>query len=163
MTKSNKIILAVAIVAIVGLLAYVGISGASLTTVPCSDCGAAGVIEEVACETCGGEGAVRASLWALLPPVIAIGLALITKEVYSSLFIGILSGALLSSDFSFTGTMDDLIGVGLQDAVNARAHLLNNIQVPKDAHQLFILWHRIAHKELILRKACWDGADGGDF
>ena len=121
MTKSNKIILAVAIVAIVGLLAYVGFTGASLTTVPCTDCGAAGVVEEVACETCGGEGAVRASLWALLPPVIAIGLALITKEVYSSLFIGILSGALLSSHFSFTGTMDSLIGVGLQDAVIGNA------------------------------------------
>ncbi|MDR2908254.1 MAG: Na+/H+ antiporter NhaC family protein [Oscillospiraceae bacterium] len=36
----------------------------------------------------------------LLPPVIAIGLALITKEVYSSLFIGILSGALLTANFN---------------------------------------------------------------
>ncbi|MBR5528270.1 MAG: Na+/H+ antiporter NhaC family protein [Clostridia bacterium] len=43
---------------------------------------------------------------ALLPPIIAIALALITKEVYSSLFIGILSGALLYSNFSFTGTID---------------------------------------------------------
>ena len=32
------------------------------------------------------------TMWSLLPPIIAIGLALITKEVYSSLFIGILSG-----------------------------------------------------------------------
>ncbi len=120
MTKSNKIILAVAIVAIIGILAYVGFSGASLATVTCPDCSVA-VTEEAACETCGGEGTVRASLWALLPPVIAIGLALITKEVYSSLFIGILSGALLSSNFSFTGTMDDLIGVGLQDAVIGNA------------------------------------------
>ena len=46
--------------------------------------------------------------WALLPPVIAIVLALITKEVYSSLFIGILSGALLYANFSFTGTIDHL-------------------------------------------------------
>lgn len=36
-----------------------------------------------------------ATIWALLPPVIAIALALITKEVYSSLFIGILIGGLL--------------------------------------------------------------------
>ena len=35
------------------------------------------------------------SFWALVPPIVAIGLALITKEVYSSLFIGILVGALL--------------------------------------------------------------------
>lgn len=35
------------------------------------------------------------SLWSLLPPIIAIGLALITKEVYSSLFIGILTGGIV--------------------------------------------------------------------
>ena len=48
----------------------------------------------------------------LLPPIIAIVLALITKEVYSSLFIGILSGALLYSGFSFTGTMDHALQSG---------------------------------------------------
>ena len=37
-----------------------------------------------------------ATWWALVPPVLAIGLALITKEVYSSLLIGIVSGALLA-------------------------------------------------------------------
>lgn len=41
------------------------------------------------------ESFFYASFWSLLPPIIAIALALITKEVYSSLFIGILSGALL--------------------------------------------------------------------
>ena len=50
----------------------------------------------------------------LVPPVIAIALALITKEVYSSLFIGILSGALLYSNFNVwgmvTGTFDVMIG-----------------------------------------------------
>ena len=35
------------------------------------------------------------TVWALLPPVIAIVLALITKEVYMSLFIGVVTGALL--------------------------------------------------------------------
>ena len=43
--------------------------------------------------------------WALLPPVVAIGLALATKEVYSSLFIGILIGGLLYSGFGFEGTL----------------------------------------------------------
>ena len=43
------------------------------------------------------------SLWALLPPVIAIGLALITKEVYSSLFIGILTGGIIYAIASGTG------------------------------------------------------------
>ena len=46
-----------------------------------------------------------ATPWALLPPVVAIGLALITKEVYSSLFIGILVGGLLYSGFQFEGTV----------------------------------------------------------
>lgn len=46
------------------------------------------------------------SAWALLPPVIAIFLALITKEVYFSLFIGILTGGLLYSNFSFEGTIN---------------------------------------------------------
>lgn len=43
--------------------------------------------------------------WALLPPVVAIALALITKEVYSSLFVGILMGGLLYSGYSFEGTV----------------------------------------------------------
>jgi Na+/H+ antiporter NhaC len=45
------------------------------------------------------------TLWSLLPPLIAIALALITKEVYSSLFLGILVGGLLYSNFSFEGTV----------------------------------------------------------
>ena len=40
-----------------------------------------------------------ATFWALVPPLLAIVLALITKEVYSSLFIGILSGGLIYSNF----------------------------------------------------------------
>ncbi|MBQ5391409.1 MAG: Na+/H+ antiporter NhaC family protein [Spirochaetales bacterium] len=45
------------------------------------------------------------TIWALLPPVVAIGLALATKEVYSSLFIGILIGGFLYSGFAFEGTL----------------------------------------------------------
>lgn len=43
--------------------------------------------------------------WALLPPIVAIALALITKEVYISLFIGVVTGALLYADFSPIGTL----------------------------------------------------------
>ena len=53
------------------------------------------------------------SFWSLLPPIIAITLALITKEVYSSLFIGILCGGLLYSGFSFTGTMEHVFVDGM--------------------------------------------------
>lgn len=44
--------------------------------------------------------AVYATCFALLPPIIAIGLALMTKEVYSSLFVGMIAGGLLYSDFN---------------------------------------------------------------
>ncbi len=53
----------------------------------------------------------------LLPAIIAIVLALITKEVYSSLFIGILSGALLYANFNFTGTIDHLFQDGFITSV----------------------------------------------
>ena len=65
---------------------------------------------------------VQQSYWSLIPPIIAIILALVTKEVYSSLFIGIVTGCLLYSGFSFEGTMthiftDGIIG-SLADAWN---------------------------------------------
>ena len=55
-----------------------------------------------------GEGTswFAQSAWSLLPPVIAIVLALITKEVYFSLFVGIVTGGLLYSNFSFEGTIN---------------------------------------------------------
>ena len=66
-------------------------------------------------------GNVQESAWALLPPVIAIGLALITKEVYSSLFIGILSGAILATGFNPIESFDVTITTGLIDAVSGTA------------------------------------------
>jgi Na+/H+ antiporter NhaC len=51
--------------------------------------------------------------WSLLPALIAIALALITKEVYSSLFIGILVGGMLYSNFSFTGTIEHVFKEGM--------------------------------------------------
>ncbi len=51
------------------------------------------------------------TIWALLPPIIAISLALITKEVYISLFIGIFSGALLYTNFSLMGTIETVFMV----------------------------------------------------
>ena len=58
-------------------------------------------------------GSLETTYWALLPPVIAIALALITKEVYSSLFIGILVGGILYSGFSFTGTIEHVFIDGM--------------------------------------------------
>ena len=53
-----------------------------------------------------------ATFWSLIPPVVAIALALITKEVYSSLFVGILVGALFATDFQFEGTVLKIIDEG---------------------------------------------------
>ncbi len=121
MSKTKKIVLAVVAVAIVALLTFAAFNGGHLATAACVDCGGEGIVEEVACESCGGEGQVTASWWALVPPIIAIGLALITKEVYSSLFIGIVAGAILGSNFKFTGTMDLITNTGLIDAVSGTA------------------------------------------
>lgn len=57
--------------------------------------------------------------WALLPPVIAIALALITKEVYSSLFIGILAGGLLYSNFAFESTVLHVFNNGIVASLTA--------------------------------------------
>ena len=56
---------------------------------------------------------VQQSAWSLVPPVIAIALALITKEVYSSLFIGIITGALLYSGYNFEGTLNHIFNDGV--------------------------------------------------
>ncbi len=58
-----------------------------------------------------------ASVWALLPPIIAIVLALITKEVYSSLFLGILAGGLIYSNFGFEGTMVHVFSDGFVSSI----------------------------------------------
>ena len=63
-----------------------------------------------------------ATFWALVPPIVAIALALITKEVYSSLFVGIVVGGLFYSGFGFEGTVlhvfeDGIVSV-LSDSYN---------------------------------------------
>ena len=84
------------------------------TDAECEACGGTFV-----CPTCGGEGYIQSpsssynTALSLLPPVIAIALALITKEVYSSLFIGILVGGLLYSNFSFEGALNHVFSGGI--------------------------------------------------
>jgi len=67
-----------------------------------------------ALEVARGSVGSYATFWALIPPIIAIALALLTKEVYSSLFVGILSGALIYANFNpwdmVLGTFDTMIG-----------------------------------------------------
>ena len=69
------------------------------------------------------------TFWALVPPIVAIVLALITKETYSSLFVGILVGALLLAQFNPVDTInymilgeigegEDAMGVGFINAIS---------------------------------------------
>ncbi len=62
-----------------------------------------------------------ATFWALVPPLVAIGLALITKEVYSSLFIGIVLGGLLSVNFHPVAALDNILNEGIISAVSGTA------------------------------------------
>ncbi|WP_325200270.1 Na+/H+ antiporter NhaC family protein [Oscillibacter sp.] len=99
--------------------------------IECPDCGTSGVVlsdegEAVPCETCADSGYVGYvespspfynTFWSLIPPIIAIALALITKEVYSSLFLGILVGGLLYSNFAFEGTILHVFNDGIVASV----------------------------------------------
>ena len=64
---------------------------------------------------------MTATFWSLVPPVVAIALALITKEVYSSLFVGVLVGAIFAADGSITKTVDITVSDGLISAISGTA------------------------------------------
>lgn len=63
----------------------------------------------------------EATLWALFPPVVAIGLALVTKEVYTSLFVGLVAGGLLAGGFNPLKSMDLIINDGMISAISGQA------------------------------------------
>ncbi len=112
----------------------------SVEDADCGTCEGAGTITALAvddtealagnklvCETCEGSGEVAAdsdyysTLMALFPPLLAIALALITKEVYSSLFVGILLGGLLTANWKPVAALDNLLNEGLISAVSGTA------------------------------------------
>ena len=94
-SKSRKIILAVAAVIIAAVMVIAGVVGQ--------------------------KSGLVGTAWALVPPIIAIALALITKEVYSSLFVGIVLGAVMYSKFSFTGTLTAVTQSGFIESVESNA------------------------------------------
>ena len=99
--------------------------------IDCSTCEGIGLVYSEAgdpvCEDCGGTGTLPATnnyyatFVSLIPPLVAIVLALVTKEVYSSLFIGIAIAALFSANFRPVAAMDNLLGEGLIAAVSGTA------------------------------------------
>ncbi len=79
----------------------------------------------ICCIKAAPISAAVGSLWSLLPPIVAIGLALITKEVYSSLFVGSLTGAVIYAASSssgiegvFTTVVHDGLIANLSDSYN---------------------------------------------
>lgn len=89
----------------------------------CETCEGNGKLAEIPCAECEGSGKVPsgsnyyATFMALVPPIIAIALALITKEVYSSLFVGVIAGALLYTNFDPVGTVTSVVNDGLISSV----------------------------------------------
>lgn len=75
----------------------------------------------VVCAFTGDIMSPVGTLWSLFPPVVAIGLALITKEVYSSLFIGIVVGGLLATSFNPLNAVDKIVNDGLIASVAGTA------------------------------------------
>ena len=63
--------------------------------------------------------ALYATFWSLVPPLVAIVLALISKEVYSSLAIGVIFGGLLASGFNFEGTMKTIFEKGFVSVLSS--------------------------------------------
>ncbi len=114
---------AIILITVVGVLACVM---KTTTMVECPECLAADDVVAT-CENCAGAGEVAATsnyyatFMSLVPALIAIVLALVTKEVYSSLFIGMLTGALLYHNFNLVGTVDSLVQDGLIAAVSGTA------------------------------------------
>lgn len=75
----------------------------------------------IICGCLGSAAHAEATLWSLFPPVVAIGLALITKEVYSSLFIGLVVGGFLVGKFKFLDSVDAIVIDGLKTSISAQA------------------------------------------
>ncbi len=102
MMKSKKIFALVTALILIGLMTVPVICGA--------DAGAEAPVSNM-----------YATFWALVPPVVAIVLALITKEVYSSLFVGIVIGGLFATNFSPIKTVDAVVNDGFIGAVSGLA------------------------------------------
>ena len=67
------------------------------------------------------EGQSASTFWALVPPLVAIILALVTKEVYSSLLAGVVLGGLFYAQFSPLAADDCVVSKGLTEAVKSTA------------------------------------------
>ena len=119
--KKNTLIKAVVVIALLAIFALLSFVTPAQHNLKCDECGGTGMVDAAQCEVCGGSGVgseaadsnYYSTFMSLAPPVIAIVLALVTKEVYSSLFIGVLSGALLYTNFKPIAAIDAIVNDGL--------------------------------------------------
>ncbi len=124
--KKSTIIKTVVCLIALAVVIFSAVTVRTDVTVLCNVCEGA---EEVmaTCENCGGIGEMTApsnyyaTFVSLLPPILAIILALITKEVYSSLFFGIVLAGLFSANFNPIIAMDNLLNEGIIGAVSGTA------------------------------------------
>ncbi len=106
----NIIVICLALLLVILVASLINNDG----TVVCPDCFG----NDAECETCEGTGHIEVdnryygTFVALVPPIIAIVLALVTKEVYSSLFVGIVCGALFLGEFKPITSLDTMINDG---------------------------------------------------
>ena len=119
--KKNTVGKVIAVVLLLAAFVVLSLVMPGQHNLKCDECGGTGMTDAVACEVCAGSGVGEepadsnyySTVMALAPPIIAIVLALVTKEVYSSLFIGVLSGALLYSNFNIIGAVNAIVNDGL--------------------------------------------------
>ena len=122
------VVMAVSLLSVCALAADDGDDAAKSIT--CTTCNGTGISQGEECSACEGTGEITStsrmafSFWALVPPIVAIILALITKEVYSSLFVGILLGALFYSNFNPITALDAIINDGMVPAVADSAGIM---------------------------------------
>ena len=122
------VVMAVSLLSVCALAADDG--GDVAKSITCTTCNGTGISQGEECGVCEGTGVITStsrmafSFWALVPPIVAIILALITKEVYSSLFVGILLGALFYSNFNPITGLDAIINDGMVPAVADNAGIM---------------------------------------
>lgn len=125
MNRSRKLLTVLLIIIMAASLftvtAYA--DGGDEANIPCPTCNGTGLYNGDDCGDCDGSGVLTSqsrlafSFWALVPPIVAIILALITKEVYSSLFVGIILGGLFYTNFRPIASLDTIINDGIVSAI----------------------------------------------
>ena len=103
------------------------------------------------------------TFWALVPPIVAIVLALITKETYSSLFVGILVGALFVGGFNPVASLDTMLNDGFLGAIADGNVIMAErmVQTGSEFHEFrerFIELMRLSYQHDLAKLKLWSEA-----